>query len=175
MNPMGIQKILPLKQAFQKADELKKQGKRVVLTNGCFDLLHPGHVRLFAEARKLGDVLIVAMNSDRSVCTLKGENRALQPEMERAEILAAMAAVDYVTIFDDVSVLSVVARMLPDVLVKGGHYSHDQIVGHAEVEAAGGRVVSIPIVTGYSTSAIIAAVEQAASRQNKGDTESLGH
>jgi len=161
---MGIQKILPLEQAYRKVEELKAQGKRVVLTNGCFDLLHPGHVRLFAEARKLGDALIVAMNSDRSVCALKGENRALQPEAERAEILAAMAAVDYVTIFNDASVLEVVKRMLPDVLVKGGHYAHDQIVGHAEVEAAGGRVVSVPIVPGYSTTAIIEAARKAVSK-----------
>ena len=162
---MGIQKILPLEQAYLKVDELKQQGLRVVLTNGCFDLLHPGHTRLFAEARKLGDVLIVAMNSDRSVCALKGKNRALQPETERAEIIAALAAVDYVTIFDDVSVLGVVARMLPDVLVKGGHYTLDQIVGRDEVEAAGGRVVSIPIVPGYSTTAIIEAAQQSGRRK----------
>jgi rfaE bifunctional protein nucleotidyltransferase chain/domain len=158
---MGIEKILPLDEAFRKVDELKRQGQRVVLTNGCFDLLHPGHTRLFASARELGDLLIVAMNSDRSVCALKGKHRALQPEMERAEIIAALAAVDYVTIFDDESVLSVVARILPSVLVKGGHYDHDQIVGHAEVEAAGGRAVSIPIVPGYSTTAIIEAAQRA--------------
>jgi rfaE bifunctional protein nucleotidyltransferase chain/domain len=158
---MGIEKILPLDQAYRKVDELKRQGRRVVLTNGCFDLLHPGHTRLFAEARALGDVLIVAMNSDRSVCALKGRKRALQPEAERAEIIAALAAVDYVTIFDDESVLPVVARMLPDVLVKGGHYTREQIVGYREVEAAGGRVVSIPIVPGYSTTAIIAAAQRA--------------
>jgi D-beta-D-heptose 7-phosphate kinase/D-beta-D-heptose 1-phosphate adenosyltransferase len=160
---MGIQKILPLEQAYSKVDELKRQGVRVVLTNGCFDLLHPGHTRLFAEARKLGDVLVVAMNSDRSVCALKGNHRAIQPEAERAEIIAALAAVDYVTIFDDVSVLGVVARMLPDVLVKGGHYTRENIVGHQKVEAAGGQVVSIPIVEGYSTSAIIEAVRKAVS------------
>ena len=112
---MGIQKILPLEQAYQKVDELKRQGIRVVLANGCFDLLHPGHTRLFAAAREMGDVLVVAMNSDRSVCALKGNHRALQPEAERAEIIAGLAAVDYVTIFDDASVLGVVARMLPDV------------------------------------------------------------
>jgi D-beta-D-heptose 7-phosphate kinase/D-beta-D-heptose 1-phosphate adenosyltransferase len=164
---MGIQKILPLEQAYLKVDELKRRGLRVVLTNGCFDLLHPGHSRLFAEARKLGDVLVVAMNSDRSVCALKGKNRALQPEAERAEIIAALAAVDYVTIFDDESVLAVVKRMLPSVLVKGGHYTLDQIVGRDEVEAAGGQVVAIPIVPGYSTTSIIAAVQRTA-------TESLG-
>ena len=158
---MGVQKILPLEQAYLKVDELKRQGLRVVLTNGCFDLLHPGHTRLFAEARRLGDILIVAMNSDRSLRTLKGENRALQPEAERAEILAALAAVDYVTVFDNPSVLTVVARMLPDVLVKGGHYTLDQIVGRHEVEAAGGRVVPIPIVVGYSTTAIIEAAQKA--------------
>jgi D-beta-D-heptose 7-phosphate kinase/D-beta-D-heptose 1-phosphate adenosyltransferase len=160
---MGVQKILPLDQAYQKVDELKRQGLRVVLTNGCFDLLHPGHTRLFAEARQLGDVLVVAMNSDRSLRALKGNNRALQPEAERAEILAAIKVVDYVTIFDDPSVLSVVARMLPNVLAKGGHYTLDQIVGHNEVEAAGGQVVSIPIVPGYSTTAIIEAAKRAAS------------
>src|SRR5579862_7916321 len=158
---MAIEKILPLDQAYLKVDELKREGRRVVLTNGCFDLIHPGHTRLFAEARKLGDVLMVAMNSDRSVCALKGNDRALQPEAERAEIIAAMAAVDYVTIFDNDSVLPVVARMLPDVLVKGGHYTREQVVGHKEVEAAGGRVVCIPIVTGYSTTAIIEAARKA--------------
>jgi D-beta-D-heptose 7-phosphate kinase/D-beta-D-heptose 1-phosphate adenosyltransferase len=164
---MGIQKILPLERAYLKVDELKRKGMRVVLTNGCFDLLHPGHTRLFAEARKLGDILVVAMNSDRSVCVLKGSHRALQPEMERAEIIAAFGAVDYVTIFDDVSVLTVVKRMLPDVLVKGGHYTREQIVGHEDVEAAGGRVVSIPIVPGYSTTAIIEAVRKAVGSKQK--------
>jgi D-beta-D-heptose 7-phosphate kinase/D-beta-D-heptose 1-phosphate adenosyltransferase len=158
---MGIQKILPLDQAYIKVDELKRKGLRVVLTNGCFDLLHPGHTRLFTEARRLGDVLVVAMNSDHSLRTLKGDSRALQPEAERAEILAALASVDYVTIFNDPSVLSVVARMLPNVLVKGGHYTLDQIVGRDEVEATGGQVVSIPIVPGYSTTAIIEAAQRA--------------
>ena len=158
---MGIEKILPLETAYAKVDELKNEGQRVVMTNGCFDLLHPGHTRLFAAARELGDVLVVAMNSDRSVCALKGSNRALQPEAERAEILAAIAAIDYVTIFDDESVLGVVARMLPHVLVKGGHYTRENIVGYAEVEAAGGTVVSIPIVPGYSTTAIIEAARKA--------------
>jgi len=164
---MAIPKILLLEQAYLKVDELKRQGVRVVLTNGCFDLLHPGHTRLFAEARKLGDVLIVAMNSDRSVCALKGNHRALQPEAERAEIIAAMASVDYVTIFDDVSVREVVARMLPDVLVKGGQYSLDQIVGRDEVEAAGGRVLAIPMVPGYSTTAIIEAARRTVGGRQK--------
>ena len=161
MSHVGIEKILPLDEAYRKVDQLKREGQRVVLTNGCFDLLHPGHTRLFAAARNLGDVLVVAMNSDRSLRALKGNARALQPEAERAEIIAALRVVDYVTIFDDPSVLSVVARMLPNVLVKGGHYTRDQIVGHNEVEAAGGKVVSIPIVPGYSTTAILEAAQKA--------------
>src|ERR1019366_7398128 len=138
---MSINKIVSLEQAYELVDELKRHGQRVVFTNGCFDLLHAGHTRLLEDARKLGDVLIVAVNSDGSVRALKGPDRPLQPEMERAEVLAALAAVDYVTIFDDPSVLGVVTRMLPDVLVKGGDYTPDKVVGHAEVEAAGGRVV----------------------------------
>ena len=161
---MATDKILPLERAFSLVDELKRRGQCVVFTNGCFDLLHPGHTRLFAEARKLGDVLIVAMNSDRSVRALKGKNRAIQPEGERAEILAALAAVDYVTIFDDESVRGVVARMLPQVLVKGGHYALDQIVGRDEVEAAGGRVVRIPVAEGFSTTALIEAAQKAVTR-----------
>ncbi len=160
-------KILPLERAYEVVDELKRRGKRVVFTNGCFDVLHPGHTRCLAEARKLGDLLIVAMNSDRSVRALKGEDRPLQPEDERAEILAALEAVDYVTIFDDLTPQAVIARMLPQVLVKGGDWGRNEIVGRAEVEAAGGRVVSIPVVHGYSTSAIIEAAAAVASSHKK--------
>ena len=160
-------KILPLQRAYEVVDELKRQGKRVVFTNGCFDVLHPGHTRCLAEARKLGDLLIVAMNSDRSVRALKGDDRPLQPEDERAEILAALEAVDYVTIFDDLTPQAVIARMLPQVLVKGGDWGHNEIVGRAEVEAAGGRVVSIPVVHGYSTSAIIEAASAIAPSDKK--------
>jgi rfaE bifunctional protein nucleotidyltransferase chain/domain len=158
---MATGKILHLERAYQVVEDLKRRGRTVVFTNGCFDLLHPGHTRLFAEARKLGDVLIVAMNSDRSVRVLKGPGRPLQPEAERAEILAALAAVDYVTIFDDLTPQVVIARMLPNVLVKGGDWGPDQIVGRPEIEAAGGRVVSIPVVQGYSTTALIQAAQKA--------------
>ena len=158
---MAINKILPLARAYELVDELKQRGQQVVFTNGCFDLLHPGHVRVLEAARRLGDVLIVAINSDRSVRALKGPGRPLQPEAERAEILAAMAAVDYVTIFDDESVLGVVARMLPNVLVKGGDWGPDQVVGRAEVEAAGGRVVQIPVFGGFSSSALLEAAKKA--------------
>ena len=160
---MGVEKILSLERAFEVVEELKRRGKRVVFTNGCFDLLHPGHVRVLSEAKKLGDVLIVAINSDRSARELKGRERSIQPEAERAEILAAIKAVDYVTIFDDVSVQPLIARMLPQVLVKGGDWGPNGIVGREEVEAAGGLVVSIPVVEGYSTSAIIQAALRAMS------------
>jgi len=151
------EKILSLARACEVVGDLRRRGQRVVFTNGCFDLLHPGHTRYLAEARQLGDALIVAVNSDRSVRAIKGPGRPVQPEAERAEILAALEAVDYVTIFDDLTPQAVIARLLPAVLVKGGDWGPDQIVGRAEVEAAGGRVVSIPVVPGYSTSAIIEA------------------
>jgi len=152
---MGIQKILPLEAALERVNELKRQGKRVVFTNGCFDLLHPGHTRYLQEARKLGDALVVGINSDRSVRALKGEGRPVLPEAERAETLAALRAVDYVTVFDDLTPRDVIARMLPQVLVKGGDWGPTEIVGRAEVESAGGRVVSIPVTPGYSTSALM--------------------
>ena len=152
---MGIEKILPLDRAVEAVAELKRQGKQVVFTNGCFDLLHPGHTRYLAEARKLGDALLVAVNSDRSVRALKGPGRPVLPERERAEILAALASVDYVTIFDDLTPRSVIARMLPQVLVNGADWGPGEIVGREEVEAAGGRVVSIHVVPGFSTSALI--------------------
>jgi len=154
---MSIKKIIPLEEAYRLVDDLKRQGKRVVFTNGCFDVLHPGHTRYLAEARKLGDVLLVAVNSARSVRSLKGPGRPIFPENERAETLAALEAVDYVTIFDDLTPQAVIARMLPQILVKGGDWELDEIVGRAEVEAAGGQVLAIPLVPGFSTSAIIQA------------------
>jgi D-beta-D-heptose 7-phosphate kinase/D-beta-D-heptose 1-phosphate adenosyltransferase len=135
--------------------EHKRNGQHVVFTNGCFDLLHPGHIRGFEQARALGDVLIVAINSDSSVKFLKGADRPIIPQDERAEILAALAAVDYVVVFDELTPREIVARVLPDVLVKGGDWGENEIVGREEVEAAGGRVVSIPLEPGYSTTAII--------------------
>lgn len=155
---MALSKILPLEQATERVHELKRQGKRVVFTNGCFDLLHPGHTRYLAEARKLGDVLLVALNSDRSVRILKGPGRPITPEAERAEIVAALASVDHVTVFDDLTPQAVIERMLPQVLVKGADWGPNEIVGRPEVERAGGQVVSIPVVKGFSTSALIDAI-----------------
>ncbi|MBI1983224.1 MAG: adenylyltransferase/cytidyltransferase family protein, partial [Acidobacteria bacterium] len=129
---MVLEKVLPIEKAIALVGELKRRGKRVVFTNGCFDVLHPGHTRYLAEARKLGDVLLVALNSDRSVRSLKGPGRPVFPESERAEILAALEAVDYVTIFDELTPQTVIARMLPQVLVKGGDWGLDEIVGRAE-------------------------------------------
>jgi rfaE bifunctional protein nucleotidyltransferase chain/domain len=149
------QKILSPVQLLGVRQGLRAAGKTLVFTNGVFDLLHVGHVRYLAEARQLGDVLLVAINSDRTVHELKGDGRPITNESERAEILAAMRQVDYVTIFDDISPRSLITKLLPDVLVKGGDYNLDEIHGREEVEAAGGRVVSLPFIEGASTSAII--------------------
>src|SRR5215213_11343233 len=150
-----IEKILGRVAMLAERERLRAVGRRLVFTNGVFDLLHVGHVRYLAQARGLGDVLLVAINSDRSVRELKGPDRPVFNEGERAEILAALWHVDYVTIFDDVSPRSLIARLLPDVLVKGGDYELDQIHGREEVEAAGGNVISLPFVEGASTTALI--------------------
>ena len=136
-------------------ERLRSSGKRLVFTNGVFDLLHVGHVRYLTQARTLGDALLVAINSDRTVRELKGPDRPVFDQAERAEILAALRVVDYVTVFDDVSPRALIAELLPDVLVKGGDYDLDQIHGREEVEAAGGKVVSLPFVEGSSTTTLI--------------------
>jgi D-beta-D-heptose 7-phosphate kinase/D-beta-D-heptose 1-phosphate adenosyltransferase len=136
-------------------DRLRTEGKTVVFTNGVFDLVHPGHVRYLREARALGDALIVGVNSDGSVRANKGPDRPVTPEAERAEILAALAGVDAVVIFDDATPHAVIAALQPDVLVKGADWGEDAIVGRNVVEARGGRVVRIPIEDGYSTTTII--------------------
>jgi D-beta-D-heptose 7-phosphate kinase/D-beta-D-heptose 1-phosphate adenosyltransferase len=132
----------------------KRQGKTVVFTNGCYDLLHPGHVRLLEEARSLGDVLILALNSDASVRRMKGPSRPLIAENERAAMALALAAVDAVALFDEDTPREIIAEVLPDVLVKGADWSHF-IAGREEVEAAGGRVLTIPLEPGYSTTNIV--------------------
>jgi D-beta-D-heptose 7-phosphate kinase/D-beta-D-heptose 1-phosphate adenosyltransferase len=157
-----LDSILTLEQAILRFGPQKRNGRRVVFTNGCFDLLHPGHIRSLEQARALGDVLIVGLNSDASVRQLKGEGRPVIPESERAEILAALESVDAVVIFDDLTPREVIARLLPDVLVKGGDWPGDQIVGREEVEAAGGRVVRAPVVPGYSTTDILKKIREGA-------------
>lgn len=153
-------KVLTLEEAIVRFGREKRNAKRVVFTNGCFDLLHPGHIRGFEQARALGDFLIVGLNSDASVRQLKGASRPVIPEQERAEILAALESVDAVVIFHELTPREVISRLLPDVLVKGGDWPGDQIVGREEVEAAGGRVVSIPLVPGYSTTAILQKIRE---------------
>lgn len=150
-----IEKILGRAAMLAERERLRATGKRLVFTNGVFDLLHVGHVRYLAQARTLGEALLVAINSDRTVRELKGPDRPVFDQSERAEILAALRVVDYVTIFDDISPRSLIAELLPDVLVKGGDYDLDQIHGREEVEAAGGKVVSLPFVEGSSTTALI--------------------
>ena len=141
-------------------EHLRAAGARLVFTNGVFDLLHVGHVRYLQCARALGDALVVAINSDRTVHELKGPDRPVFDEAERAEILAALRDVDYVVIFDDVSPRNLIKSLLPDVLVKGGDYQLDEIHGREEVEAAGGRVISLPFVPGASTTSLIERMKQ---------------
>ena len=154
-------KIVSQEELIHIAAREKSAGRRVVFTNGCFDLIHPGHVRCLAGARALGDALIVAVNSDRSVRGNKGPERPLVPERDRAEVLAALASVDYVTIFDEPTPRELIARVLPNILVKGADWALDQVAGREEVEAAGGRVVSIPLAPGYSTTNLVQRIRDA--------------
>ncbi len=135
--------------------EARAAGRRIVFTNGVFDLLHPGHVRYLQAARAHGDLLIVGLNSDASVRRNKGEGRPINPEIERAEVVAALACVDAVSIFDDDTPADIIRRVQPDVLVKGSDWPADQIVGRDTVEARGGRVILEPVEQGYSTTWII--------------------
>ena len=137
---------------------LQREGKVVVFTNGCFDLLHLGHVRYLKAARELGDCLVVAINSDSSVRQLKGAQRPIISQEERAEILAALSSVDYVTIFDQLDPGRLISLLQPQVLVKGGDWPANRIVGKQEVEAAGGRVLSLPLVEGAGSSQIIRSI-----------------
>ena len=155
------EKILSLDALLGLRERLRAEGKTLVFTNGVFDLLHVGHVRYLAAARALGDALVVAINSDDAVRKLKGEDRPIVNEAERAEILGALRQVDYVTVFDDISPRSLIAALLPDVLVKGGDYGLDEIHGREEVETAGGRVISLPFVEGLSTSKMIEKMRKA--------------
>jgi rfaE bifunctional protein nucleotidyltransferase chain/domain len=134
---------------------MQAEGRRVVFTNGCFDLLHRGHIRYLEQARSLGDALVVAINSDRSVRMLKGPERPVVPDTQRAEVVAALAAVDYVVVFDELDPARVIRAVRPDVLVKGGDWPISQIVGADFVQSRGGQVLSLPYVEGASTSALI--------------------
>jgi D-beta-D-heptose 7-phosphate kinase/D-beta-D-heptose 1-phosphate adenosyltransferase len=137
---------------------LRRQGKRIVFTNGCFDLLHPGHLHTLVQAKAQGDVLVVGVNSDASVKRLKGAKRPILDQSERVTLLAALEAVDYVTVFHEDTPRSLIFLLRPDVLVKGGDWSVDTVVGREEVEAWGGKVVLIPYLAGSSTTDLIARV-----------------
>lgn len=136
-------------------DILRAAGKKIVFTNGCFDLIHTGHTRYLAVARSFGDLLVVAVNSDSSVRTIKGEKRPINSQAERAETLAALESVDFVTIFDEPDPHKVISALQPDVLVKGGDWPIEKIIGRDVVEARGGRIVNVPYVAGSSTTGII--------------------
>jgi D-beta-D-heptose 7-phosphate kinase/D-beta-D-heptose 1-phosphate adenosyltransferase len=148
-------RVCSLDEAAQWAERLRQAGQRIVFTNGVFDLVHPGHVRYLRDARALGDALIVAVNSDRSVRANKGDERPITTEHERAEVLLALASVDAVVIFDEETPHAVISGIQPDVLVKGADWGPTEIVGREIIEARGGRVVRIELAPGFSTTAII--------------------
>ena len=134
---------------------LREKGRRIVFTNGCFDLLHIGHIRYLEKARRLGDALVVAVNSDRSVRRIKGRQRPIIPERERAEVLAGLGCVDYITVFDEPDPERLIAALHPDILAKGADWPKDRIIGGDLVEAGGGKVVTVPLVPRASTTGII--------------------
>jgi len=149
------EKILEREALKETVRSLKEGGNKIVFTNGCFELLHIGHVQYLQAARAEGDVLVVGMNSDHSVRQIKGPRRPVVPENERAEVLASLACVDFVTLFDEPDPLVTIRLLMPDVLVKGADWAEDAIVGRDIVEAHGGRVVRIPLTQGASTTSII--------------------
>ena len=152
---MSHKKIKSSKQLVKIRSQLKKEGKKVVFTNGCFDLLHRGHIECLRKARSLGDVLMVGLNSDSSVRKIKGEKRPILSQNDRAEILASLEMVDYVLIFNEETPYKVIARLVPDILVKGADYRKDEIVGKDIVESSGGRVIRVKQVAGRSVRDII--------------------
>ena len=161
--------VVTLDELILRFGREKRNGKRVVFTNGCFDVLHPGHIHSLEAARALGDCLIVGLNGDESVRALKGPDRPVIPAEERAEILASLESVDAVVVFEDLTPQKVIAALLPDVLVKGGDWPGNQIVGREEVEAAGGRVVLVDAVPGYSTTQILKRIRGSAAVTAKGE------
>ncbi len=151
-------KIKSLDELVSELDRLKEQERRIVFTNGCFDLLHTGHTRYLEAAHTYGDVLVVAVNSDSSVKKIKGDKRPLLPQDERAELLAALSVVDYVLVFDEPDPHHILSKIVPHVLVKGGDWAADEIIGRDIVEAAGGEVIVVPEIPGRSTSKIIQSI-----------------
>jgi D-beta-D-heptose 7-phosphate kinase/D-beta-D-heptose 1-phosphate adenosyltransferase len=155
-----MNKIYPKDELKAEIDRLKRGGRKVIFTNGCFDILHAGHTRYLREAKKLGDVLILALNSDNSVRSIKGEKQPIVPEAERAEVVASLASVDYVTVFDELTPLALIEFLQPDVIVKGGDWAEKDIVGAEAVGKWGGRVAIMPEIEGASTTNVIEKVLQ---------------
>ena len=149
------EKIMPAGRLLEKIRQAKSSGKKIVFTNGCFDLVHAGHIEVLERARRSGDFLVVALNTDESVRKIKGPNRPLVPELKRARVIGALACVDAVTFFDSPTPYDLVALFEPDVLVKGGDWKSDQIVGSDIVQARGGKVISIPLVPESSTTLLV--------------------
>jgi rfaE bifunctional protein nucleotidyltransferase chain/domain len=150
-----MNKILDRKMLKDKLEILRKEGKKIAFTNGCFDILHVGHVRYLKEAKKTADALVLALNSDASVRSIKGEKRPLVSEQERAEVLAALECIDFVTIFSEPTPLELICYLKPDILIKGGDWPEDQVVGRKEIQQWGGHVTIIPEVAGKSTTNIV--------------------
>ena len=156
-----MNKLKRLDELIKVVEGLKKKGRKIVFTNGCFDLLHLGHIRYLREAKRLGDILIIGLNSDNSVRSLKGRERPLVKEKDRTEILSALEVVDYIVIFDELTPKNLIDSITPHILVKGGDWKREDVVGRDTVEAHGGEVVIIPEVKGYSTSALIKKIQKA--------------
>lgn len=156
------EKIKTLDELKPLLHERRNRGQKIVFTNGCFDIMHSGHVQLLEQARAAGDLLVVAVNSDASVRGLKGPERPIVPQEQRARVIAALESVDYVVIFDEPDPLHVIRELMPDVLIKGGDWTPDTIIGRDVVEAAGGRVFAIPLMDGVSSSDIIARIKKSA-------------
>ena len=150
-----MNKIYSREKLKEELDRCQREGKKIVFTNGCFDILHVGHTRYLREAKKIGDILVLALNSDSSVRAIKGERRPLVPEDERADVVASLESVDYVTIFSEVTPLELIEYLKPDILVKGGDWAEEDIVGRESVKRWGGRVVIIPEIKEASTTNII--------------------
>jgi D-beta-D-heptose 7-phosphate kinase/D-beta-D-heptose 1-phosphate adenosyltransferase len=155
-----VNKILDRNTLKNKLEALRKEGKKIAFTNGCFDILHVGHVRYLREAKKIGDILVLALNSDSSVRAIKGEERPLVCEEERAEVLAALEFIDFVTIFPELTPLELIKHLKPDILIKGGDWPEEKVVGREEVKKWGGHVAIIPKVEGKSTTNIVEKIKK---------------
>ena len=155
-----MNKILDRNTLKNELDALGKKGKKIAFTNGCFDILHIGHVRYLREAKKTADILVLALNSDASVKKIKGEKRPLVPQNDRAEIMAALEFIDFVTIFDETTPLELINLLKPDVLIKGGDWAEDKVVGRDEIKKWGGKLTLIPEIKGKSTTSIVDKIKQ---------------